>query len=437
MDQSVACETGADAATMTRVWDGFRRHMRRARKTGRVWLRDIWQDDWDAHRRSLLLRHYWGYLRRPPLATRHLPESLVPTSAGEQRAFSMAFRSAIDRVQTLAPRCSSVYLTYRPIGKNLRLLGTAVCANTRRGRATAIAPGGPPTEEAQLASQGHAWNPWIWSRTDRHADLLHDHARDTGTHWARCFEPLTGATPGEGQHAGATRLAAGDGAFGRPHLEDVLRLAAATSYVFRPVKCLEARASALKQSLAWPVRAPVLGMHIRRGDAAASDGGSGLVRRSTRTSFALNAYLAAADSICSAYGIRHVYVATESDEDLAQAQRLRPQYEFLAAPHDRSIFPDIRVSSQFVEDVALEDPARGRALAESAILDLCLFRDCDAVIGTFNSEFSVLAWLLVAGNRGHMIPYISLSQPRTGWTANPFEALLNPANNCPLELYHW
>jgi hypothetical protein len=132
-----------------------------------------------------------------------------------------------------------------------------------------------------------------------------------------------------------------------------------------------------------------------------------------------------------------VFLATESRDEIESAARLRPQYRFMWLDYDRSIFPDIRTSSQFIEDFAMDHPERARALAVSAILDLYFFCECHAFVGAFNSEFSVLGWLLTVGSRGHLVPYRSLSGADPVKRLNPFRALLNVKNNCPLELYHW
>ena len=126
-----------------------------------------------------------------------------------------------------------------------------------------------------------------------------------------------------------------------------------------------------------------------------------------------------------------------SRAEIDRANRLRPGYRFLALDYDRSIFPDISTSNQFIEDFALEHPELARELAVSAILDLAFFCECDAFVGAFNSEFSMLAWLLMIGARERLIPYVSLSKPAAAKSLNPFSALLNLRNNCPLELYHW
>jgi hypothetical protein len=208
--------------------------------------------------------------------------------------------------------------------------------------------------------------------------------------------------------------------------------------VFSPSDPVLARIRELKEAVDWPPpNRPVLGIHIRRGDAASAEAAADAPEKSTRKSFPLVKYLEAADKICERYGIRDIFLATESREEIARAAHLRPQYRFLWLDYDRSIFPDIRTSSQFIEDLALDHPDRAKALAATAILDLYFFCECHAFVGAFNSEFSVLGWLLTTGARGHLVPHVSLSRAAAGWSLNPFAALLNLKNNCPMELYHW
>jgi hypothetical protein len=232
-------------------------------------------------------------------------------------------------------------------------------------------------------------------------------------------------------------LAAGDGAYSRKHLELALKVAAATRYVFSPNTEVMDRIAELKRAAGWPTNGePVLGIHVRRGDAAAAAASTDPAK-ATRKSFALATYLEAADRIGKRYGITHIFLATESREEIERASSLLPGYTFLWLDYDRTLFPDIRTSNQFIEDMSLDHPERARPLAVTGILDLYCFCECSAFVGAFNSEFSVLGWLLAVGSRGHLIPYVSLSQPSPQRHLHPYDALLNLRNNCPLELYHW
>lgn len=397
----------------------------------RFWARDIWGPQWDAERRALLVKHYWTHVMRGPVPPEHLPEQA--DGAAAERAFSDAYRRRIEAVQARADEASGVRLTYRPIGKNLRLLATAVRDHVDRGRATVILPDGPITEMRALAARGKAWHPWLWSRGRDDGDDAG--RRDAAAAWHRLFErpsrePSAGVAPRDLPQLPANGTFDGEG------LAHVLKLAAATRHVFSPVDSLRASVASARDAMGWPsAGTPVLGMHVRRGDAASSEPNG--PRRSTRASFPLSHYLDAADRLCGRYGIRHVFLATESADEVARAAAARPEYTFLAVPHDRSSFPDIATSGRFIEEWSLDEPSLAATLAEAAIVDLAMFGECAAFVGAFNSEFSVLAWLLAVGGRGSVVPYVSLSRPGRSLRLHPFEALLNLRNNCPLELYHW
>jgi hypothetical protein len=410
----------------------------RARALGRFWLIDFRGPQWAGGRRRLLMKHYRHYLTTPAIPPEYLPRRGSDDGRRAQVGFSGAFAARIDAVQrSAARRPQLVHLTYRPLGKNLRLLGTAVRDCTDRGRRVVVESGGPPTEQQALARRGLTWDPWLWSRSSEAApEALHDAARA----WNELFEHPRAAERSARNVAAPPlpRLRGRDLPFTPRYLRKVLKIAAATRYVFSPVSSAMASIEALRREMGWPdAPAPVLGMHVRRGDAAAAASDGSSPDRATRRSFSLHEYLDAADRICGEHDIRHIFLATESIEEIEAAQRLRPQYTFLWLPHDRSLFPDIRSSGTFIEDLALEHPEIAKPLALTAIQDLYFFCECDAFVGTFNSEFSILAWLLAVGGRGHVVPYTSLSRPASRRSLNPFDALLNVRNNVPLELYHW
>ncbi len=399
------------------------------------WIREIWTAPWDHDRRVLLVKHYLSYLRFPPLPARLLPE-LQASSCRDQVSFSNAYARRLVEVQTTSPRSRGVHLTFRPLGKNLRLLGSAIRGNVDRDCRTVIEPTGPDSEIRDLRAKGREWSPWLWSRGVSGGGTPE---LDAGAAWATFFRRpdrvgdsfTLPSTP-------VPRLRVSEAPFTRRHLERILKLAAATSYAFAPVDSILLRVVEQQRRLGWPDQGErILGLHVRRGDAAAGQLKEYTAQNSTRASFALEAYLEGADLICAKYGIRHIFLATESKDEIERARRMRPQYTFLHLDHDRSIFPDLATSPQFIEDAAFEHPERARPLAESAIFDLHCFRSCHAFIGTFNSEFSLLAWLLAIGRQGHLVPYISLSEASRRRSLHPMDALLNLRNNCPLELYHW
>jgi hypothetical protein len=397
----------------------------------RFWTREIWGPRWSAERRHLLLKHYWSYVRRPAIPPVHVARLRADLIARQQE-FCSLYSGRIAAVQHRSQRRRGVRLTYRPLGKNVRLLGTAVRRNVDAGEATVIEPDGPPDEIRALAASGRSWHPWLWSRTG--TDDADANIGDAAAAWTTLFKPLNShrANPLDQQ----LPLLAGAGPYDASQLTLVLKIAVATRAVFQPIDQIEVDVASCKAAMGWPPpHVPVLGLHVRRSDAASAEADG--PANANRRSFALSEYLDAVDRLCDAGNIRHVFLATESAVEIERAKELRPQYTFLIAPHDRSLFPDISVSKQFIEHLVMARPDRARALAVSAVVDLRLLCECRAFVGAFNSEFSVLAWLLAIGSQGHLIPYQSLSHPAARLSLHPQQALLTAGNNCPLELYHW
>jgi hypothetical protein len=353
------------------------------------------------------LRFQQYRLRRrffPDMRDRFLPSRRVlAATARSQLAYSERFLRHVEWLQCHAGvETAAMHLTYFPIAKNLRGLGTAIYRNVDLQRRTVIAPGNDAEEESLRAEGGPAWRPWLWSRIPR--GQLHNLAQgvdDPELGWPTYFLAPTQASEG----AEATACSRPPWLRGDAKTDAILRIAACTRYAFRPNANTRRVLEEWKSQIGWDDDEPKLGIHLRRGDAATED-----LQQQTRRSYPLEAYLATADRLCRRYGLRTLYLSTESELEIERAQTLRPRYRFLWLHHDRSVFPRIGEASGFIEDVAFADPSVIEPLVHSAIADLWLLQSCSAFIGTFNSEFSVLAWLLCIGNNGHVIPYVNLAK---------------------------
>ncbi len=52
-----------------------------------------------------------------------------------------------------------------------------------------------------------------------------------------------------------------------------------------------------------------------------------------------------------------------------------------------------------------------QAVSEATFIDLFLLSDCDALVGTFGSHFSKLAYELMVAKKGDFMPYVSMDRP--------------------------
>jgi hypothetical protein len=152
--------------------------------------------------------------------------------------------------------------------------------------------------------------------------------------------------------------------------------------------------------MGWERGRPMLGIHLRRGDAE------------SRAYVGLATFLEQADVLCSRYDIDTIYLSTESIDEIERAKQLRPQYRFLYLQHDRAVFPKKEETELFIETRAFQDPSVIEPIVESALVELSLLQQSDAFIGTFDSEFSMLAWLLCIGHKDHLMPYVNMTPCR-------------------------
>ena len=124
----------------------------------------------------------------------------------------------------------------------------------------------------------------------------------------------------------------------------------------------------------------------------------------------METYLAHADFLCDRYDMDTIYLSTESLAEVERAQALRPEYRFLYLRYDRGIFPGITKVKLDIELQAFRDPSIIEPIVTSALADLYFLQHADAFIGTFNSEFSMLAWLLCVGQKEHVMPYVLMAR---------------------------
>jgi hypothetical protein len=303
-------------------------------------------------------------------------------------------------------RHREVHLTFFPIAKNVRLVATHLYRNSHRGLQTVIVPGNPE-EERRLAERGSQprfgvargdWKPWLWSRIPRgQLESIGTNTDDVEKGWPLYFRRIDAPSVDSPEPSGEPRPKR------RPkrRVRNVLAMAQCNEFAFRPSPEVQCAIDAAKDAINWSPDRRVLGIHLRRGDAE------------SREHVELTAYLAQADVICRRYGIDTIYLSTESEVEIERAKALRPQYQFLYLRHDREVFPKKEETDLFIETRAFQDPSIIEPIVESALVELFFLKTSDAFIGTFNSEFSMLAWLLCIGDKGHLMPYVNMTPTRT------------------------
>lgn len=361
-----------------------------------------------------ILRRRWMRVgTRYPIADTYLPSNeQLDATADRQTAWSREFALFLERIQSVPQRSRrDAHLTWWPIARNVRAVATHLYRNSRRGVQTVIVAGNEE-EERLLATPKYQqfldpidgrnlWKPWLWSRIPR--GQLHNIGKDVDDAelaWPLYFSDLNTLSPGFVRSPPPRARPPGTSVKNRK----ILGIAACSRYAFRLSPEVQAAIDVWNDEMGWEPDRRVLGIHVRRGDAAADD-----LTQTTRESFSLETYLAHADVLCDRYDIDTIYLSTESLAEVERAQALRPDYRFLYLRYDRGIFPRIGEDDRFIEFQAFRDPSIIEPIVTSALADLYFLQRADAFIGTFSSEFSMLAWLLCIGQKGYVMPYVNMS----------------------------
>ena len=181
--------------------------------------------------------------------------------------------------------------------------------------------------------------------------------------------------------------------------------AQAVAYIFRPLhsKLLAQRRANELAALGWGQadrpREPVIGMHIRYGDkckAQVTKKTEGRARGLCDPLF--RAYRRAAETLRAQYGVRRIFLATDS---LAALDACRSWTGFTcdAFRHSRRGINSVRN--------AKENPSSGNVTME-IILDVDTLAWCDFFIGSFYySQVSNIAYELLVARAGRHVPFIN------------------------------
>ena len=155
----------------------------------------------------------------------------------------------------------------------------------------------------------------------------------------------------------------------------------------------------------------LIGVHVRRGDAcanrsrsaAAADptgyAGTGVARK---CDLPLEHYVALAERAASRYGIRHAYLATDSEEMVRRASALSTSLRWFSGGASRERLQSAKLIEERVQAAELEPSA----VVHGALVDLHFLARADVLIGHGGSMFSRLAFFLRWGRTGHVPPYV-------------------------------
>lgn len=184
------------------------------------------------------------------------------------------------------------------------------------------------------------------------------------------------------------------------------------SFVVRPSHALHSRIVAKKKRIGWDnaKRNGVIGLHVRLGDSCAPP--FGRFHEKGRTCDPLSAYMPSLRKMSSRYGIKNVYLATDSHEPLNDSKAY-PEFNWIFDQRVR------RDANQSIEELLIRQQIDGSEEASDALSDIWLLSECDAFVGKFTSNMDRIAYSLMYSHgsavgpksEGCYRPFVSLDAP--------------------------
>ena len=164
--------------------------------------------------------------------------------------------------------------------------------------------------------------------------------------------------------------------------------------IARPRGTIESKLKRLKSVVGF--RHPIIGLHVRYGDGCLPN----QMHRPPCEPIA--SYVKELRRMARLYNVSRVYVASDSSQVIDELQEIG-EMQVLQMPLDRSMFD----SQWWIDHRAAYGLVDRKQVAESAVLDMLMLAECDYLIGTFSSHFSMSALEISSYNKGYVPPYVS------------------------------
>ncbi|MCP4128415.1 MAG: hypothetical protein GY753_15340 [Gammaproteobacteria bacterium] len=322
------------------------------------------------------------------------------------KRYSQLYLRLIQLIQGFSHEYKAVHLVFSPIGTNALFLANQVFLNSQRGVKTVITQGVYDFDVAYIRdfnrahSTNHQPTPWVLQRYDNY----HSHERP----WEIWFKNINFNEVICNDFAAEKASIESDlkGIRGDKDMR-ILEHAICLGYVTRFNK----ETKRFLEAYNYVGSSKCVAVHIRRGDACRADLSKADPNRDHHH---VDRYLKQIDLFYD-QGYRDFFILTESQEDIESLQRaVKKDCRIHFHEIDRRQFIEIQKSEydpeNFVEYRCLTDPDFAKITMESALIDIYNARQCEAFVGTFSSQFSVLAYLNVVAERKEIVPGVNFSE---------------------------
>jgi len=325
-------------------------------------------------------------------------EYLIENSTVNDNDFSKFLNytnEVVNKVQNQNNNCNEIPLTFYPIAKNIRMASSYMVLNVVNGHSSYIdnaARNGEPDFWKNNKNMGD-WYPWLWSRGfDCNVEKNIDG-------WKIFFDSFA-------KNESVSDLQINGNSIQPPENLFIFFLyLSCLQYTFQFNNKYQEKMTFFKTNMDWPDASKILAVQIRRGDSCNNDGSI-----SSKPFYHLDDYIKNIDKMISINGFEYIYISTDSDEEINELQKIRPEWKLLYLPIDRSQF--FRFKDVFVdlEVFCTLEPNRIPFIVDSGLADLYFISQCQGYISTISkSEFSRCGWFLQIASQRKITPYINLN----------------------------
>lgn len=283
-------------------------------------------------------------------------------------------------------------LTFYPIAKNVSIVTSHMAQNILEGSSSIILNKARNGEEyfwEENCKLGN-WFPWLWARGRIDGNYTN---KEGWTFYFEDIEKINNIYNGEETLEPP-----------REQLKFFVYLSC-LNYIFNPNTKYTYLFNDYKEQMKWPSFSNILAVQIRRGDSSNKNGS-----KSNRPFFNINTYVEKIEILMKENNYEYIYVSTDSDEEIEQIIKLKPEWKLLFLPIDRKNFFRMQEDRiRDIEEVCCNDINRIPFVVDSALADLFFISLCQGYVATIaQSVFSRLGWYLQIAKQKNITPYVNL-----------------------------
>jgi hypothetical protein len=299
----------------------------------------------------------------------------------------------VDDIQFNSIKKTEIPLSFYPIAKNIRFPASFMTVNILNNQSSFIENKARSMEEDfwKNYKQMGDWFPWLWAR----GRIPDNYTNYDG--WKFYFDSFTNQSK---------RIANSNESVEPPnHLMVFFTYLSCSKYVFQLNETYRQKMDEYMSLMDWPVESKILAVQIRRGETCTKDGSM-----TDRPFYHLQDYIEKITKMLESNRYEYIYISTDSNEELNELKRLKPDWKLLYLPIDRSQFFRMNNTPVDLEVFCCLEPQRIPFIVDSGLADLYFISKCQGYISTMSvSEFSRCGWFLQIATQNRITPYINMN----------------------------